>query len=177
MIKGRHARLKRYFSVYDTDRDGTISRDDFELQARRRIAALRLDEGSPGAKAARQVYEAFWEGLRTRCDLDDNGKVSLTEWIQVWDDVAHTAESFADLPPWFRSMFDSLCRSLFRGSDEMSAADLESLLKALGRGDLKAAARRELLGDKDRLTRGELEQLWFRYLCGDEDVVPDVLFG
>lgn len=177
MIKGRHSRLKRYFNVYDTDQDGSISREDFDLQARRRVEALRLDEGSPGARAVQQVYEAFWEGLRTRCDLDASGSVSLKEWLAVWDDVAHTAESFADLPPWFRSMFDSLCRSLFRGGDVMTLADLESFLKAVGRSDLKAAAHRELFGDRSGLTRAELEQLWFRYLCSDEAEVPNVIFG
>lgn len=177
MAKARHSRLNRYFDVYDTDRNGTISREDFELQARRRVEALRLEDGSVGAAAVRQVYADFWDGLRTRCDLDASGAVSRAEWIQVWDDVAHTAESFEDLPPWFRSMFDSMCRALFRGGEEMSVADLESFLKAVGRGDLKGTARRALLGDKDRLTRAELEALWFRYLCSDEATVPDVLFG
>jgi hypothetical protein len=47
----------------------------------------------------------------------------------------------------------------------------------VGREDLAGAAERELFGEKKTISRAELETLWFRYLCGDEEHVPNVIFA
>ena len=56
MLKGRHSRLKRYFNVYDTDQNGSISREDFDLQARRRAEALHARR--PGGNLARRFFRS-----------------------------------------------------------------------------------------------------------------------
>lgn len=80
MNKQATDRAKLLFSLLDSNKDGTIGPDDFELSSGRVIAAA---SGSTDAakKAFVTTWRRHWETLAAECDVNHDNKVSFDEFV------------------------------------------------------------------------------------------------
>ncbi len=70
------------FTVYDTDADGFLTRDDLTAMGTRICEQLHLT-GSPQAGAIVDGYASWWEQLRADYDADGDGRISRAEFTQA----------------------------------------------------------------------------------------------
>jgi fermentation-respiration switch protein FrsA (DUF1100 family) len=70
------------FSLVDATDDGYLTLDDYEVFALRLVQAFGEPPGSARAIAVRQGYRALWRAVAARSDVDDDGRVSTTEFLR-----------------------------------------------------------------------------------------------
>jgi juvenile hormone diol kinase len=77
----QRARIRRLFRVYDANRDGVLTQEDFTLHAHR-LAGLRgLTEGSQAFRTLRDTLVEYWGNLERAADANRDGRVTQEEWI------------------------------------------------------------------------------------------------
>jgi Ca2+-binding EF-hand superfamily protein len=75
-------KLQLRFALLDTDGDGQITQQDYELLTLRLCAAFGHLPGSPGYERVRNAYLTLWERMRTRMDHDGSGVVTLPQFLE-----------------------------------------------------------------------------------------------
>jgi Ca2+-binding EF-hand superfamily protein len=75
-------KLQLRFALLDTDGDGRLTQDDYELVCLRLCAAFGQLPGSTGYERVRGAYLTLWERLRARMDRDGSGVVSLPQFLE-----------------------------------------------------------------------------------------------
>jgi Ca2+-binding EF-hand superfamily protein len=73
-------KLTRRFKTYDSDQDGFISREDFELAGARTTAEFGLSDDDPRVKEFREQLLTVWDHLSAVTDVNNDGRISLTEY-------------------------------------------------------------------------------------------------
>jgi len=78
-------KIRRLFSVLDVNRDGRVDRNDYirRVQALARIGGWT--EGSPEYERNLHAVLQEWESVRDSADLDDNGAVTVEEYLRYAD--------------------------------------------------------------------------------------------
>lgn len=75
-------KLQLRFALLDTDGDGRLTQQDYELVSLRLCAAFGHLPGSAGHERVRSAYLTLWERLRTRMDHDGTGVISLPQFLE-----------------------------------------------------------------------------------------------
>jgi Ca2+-binding EF-hand superfamily protein len=84
-------KLYRTFQIYDSDRDGIVSKQDYERAAHNVVVANGFVHGSPQFESVTAAYLAAWEGMRRMADQDNDGRVSLNEHLTAYDHLLANA--------------------------------------------------------------------------------------
>jgi Ca2+-binding EF-hand superfamily protein len=83
----RRKKLTRIFTFYDADRDGFISRADFERLAHNLCRSYGYPEGSAQYNGLLAHQLAAWEGMRRMSDRDNDNRISLEEHLAGYDQM------------------------------------------------------------------------------------------
>ncbi len=75
-------KLQLRFALLDTDGDGRLTQQDYELVCLRLSAAFGHLPGTAGYERIRGAYLTLWERLRARMDRDGSGSVSLPQFLE-----------------------------------------------------------------------------------------------
>jgi Ca2+-binding EF-hand superfamily protein len=75
-------KLQLRFALLDTDGDGQLTQQDYELVSLRLCAAFGHLPGSAGYERVRNAYLTLWERLRTRMDHDGSGVITLPQFLE-----------------------------------------------------------------------------------------------
>lgn len=171
-------KLTHYFRLYDVDDDGHLARGDFERVAEN-VRLLHLaGERSQAYRAIRDGFLVRWETLRTSADADDDGSVSLREWLRHWEGV------LAD-PARFEQEVAAVTARLFElfDTDEDGVLGADEFCNFFAIYGLKSAMARRVFLDLDvdgdgAATREELMGMVREFYCGDDPKAPgNRLFG
>lgn len=83
------------FGVYDRNNNGTLEKQDFE-ELVQKLGKLRgWESDSSGYKNLYNCYLAYWDEVRNHADKNQDGKVTLEEWVEYHRtllDVEHKYE-------------------------------------------------------------------------------------
>lgn len=87
-------KLTRFFKVSDADGDGVITTRDPE-QVAKNLAELRgLKPGSPEYEGFYSGYVLYQNDFIRAMDLDDNGEVTLKEWLAYHEEMLQDEKRF-----------------------------------------------------------------------------------
>ncbi|MEM7346753.1 MAG: hypothetical protein AAF485_21125, partial [Chloroflexota bacterium] len=78
-------RVTILFHYQDWSGDGKIDEADYRVALDKHAAALGLKEGDPAYEGMWAALQADWHQLREHADLNDDGEVSLEEFIAYHD--------------------------------------------------------------------------------------------
>lgn len=85
MSEFRLAKLTYVFErFFDTDRSGTIEKEDFVLAVKQLCKVRGWPEGDPNMKKVSDSFLKMWDVLRKRCYKEDNEKITPEEFVQLW---------------------------------------------------------------------------------------------
>ena len=83
----QRTKLARYFTVYDLNDDGMVGLRDFERVLENVRVLHGVEAASSRGQSLRGAFLRRWEALRSSADLNEDGEVDLTEWLDYWDVV------------------------------------------------------------------------------------------
>ncbi len=171
-------KLPRLFALHDLDRDGVLTRADFE-EFTRRIASTR-GWGSDSAEYEELLsrFLTFWEGLEQIASARGSDRVTLAEWLEHWDQILGTPGMYDRIIiPIGRMLFTMLDQD---GDGSVTAEEYAAIYSHGGLDPEEAPAafvRLDLDGD-GRLSVDEVMQLADQFFRSENPDEPgNVLFG
>jgi Ca2+-binding EF-hand superfamily protein len=87
-------KLPALFALRDVDRDGFLTRADYEAHTRRVAEFKGIAPDSEQAGQFREQSLRFWERLVQSADLDDDARVSKDEWLGYWAKILSSPELY-----------------------------------------------------------------------------------
>jgi Ca2+-binding EF-hand superfamily protein len=88
-------KLLRRFRTLDTDGDGFVEREDFDVSVSRLGAAFGLAPGDARVQRLRTLSLGLWQHLSSVADVDSNGRISHAEYKQSFaQGLLETQDSF-----------------------------------------------------------------------------------
>jgi Ca2+-binding EF-hand superfamily protein len=74
-------KLQLRFALLDTDANGYLAQEDYDLVTLRLCAAFGHLPGTADYERVHGAYLKLWEQLRSRMDLDGEGRISLQQFM------------------------------------------------------------------------------------------------
>lgn len=74
-------KLQLRFALLDTDGNGYLSQEDYDLVTLRLCAAFGHLPGTPEYERVHNAYLKLWEQVRSRMDLDGTGRITLDQFM------------------------------------------------------------------------------------------------
>ena len=87
-------KIARFFHIYDVDGSGVITQDEPERVLRTLAYMRKLDEGSAKFDAFREGFLVYWHDLAADIDVDKDGEITLSEWLNYHDRLLQDDEKF-----------------------------------------------------------------------------------
>ncbi len=99
-------KLIRLFNIYDADNSGELNRFDFEF------LACKLGQGKPWSvlRDVKAKYLDFWMEIKEISDKNEDGRVSLDEWLEAHDQLISSGKFdkiILDITEGFFELFDA----------------------------------------------------------------------
>lgn len=171
-------KINRHFDLIDTDGNGRIEQQDFDLIVTRLSDQFGQAPGSPKHTELSKAYRGMWEGLRSLMDTDGDGAISREEYTAGLRADAATGEGYRQLVRPVAKAIIGLCD--LNGDGRLDGEELAKAHIAMGMEDKDheaAMSRLDLDGDgfisEDELAQA-IEQF---FLSEDEDAAGNWLFG
>jgi len=176
-----------YFDLIDEDENGMIEADDFALRADRLADAQNVTDDAE-RDALRDRVHNWWEHLCSIADLNEDDRVSPSEWHMYWRSVQaavdmERTDAGDDVKTDTIESLERAARGTFRAIDtdetgRVTEAEYAQWLAAWGIERSEPAFRRLDRDDKGYLTEADLaEAVKEFYLADDPDAPGNVLYG
>ena len=72
------------FQALDTNGDGTLAEADFDLRGRGLCGRFGIDADGDHGQQIMATYQAWWEQLRGDLDTDNDGKITMAEFVSAY---------------------------------------------------------------------------------------------
>jgi len=99
-------KLRRFFTVFDQDRDGVIDRSDYILLAENISKAKGFPLDSPLSARVKECLLQVWGNLEIIADKDQDGHVTLEEFLDYRDKLHQDDIRYGDLVSAGLTLFD-----------------------------------------------------------------------
>jgi Ca2+-binding EF-hand superfamily protein len=86
-------KLTYYFHTFDTDKNGSLEKPDFDKIVNRFAEAYKITEDSETYQYISSIYGKRWEALAKEADTNADNKVTLDEWLSYQDKLLNSPES------------------------------------------------------------------------------------
>ncbi|RDI18393.1 EF-hand domain-containing protein [Lentzea flaviverrucosa] len=161
----QRSKVDLVFDAMDSDGNGCLNKEDFELLAQRWAALRGSDE-----KLLTQVMLGWWTTLQSAAGGAD--QVTLDDVLNVVDVLPDNIEPVLGTADAMFGAVDS------DSDDYVSEAEYRMMIEAwLGHAEATDFARLDLDGD-GRLSRNEFTTLWAEFWAGDDpDAAGSYVFG
>lgn len=99
-------KLKRFFKIFDQDKDGVIDRSDYILLAENISKSKGFPLDSPLSSRVRECLLQVWSNLQAIADKDQDGTVTLEEFLEYRDALHQDDAKYDDLVSAGLTLFD-----------------------------------------------------------------------
>lgn len=165
------------FNLYDLDRDGTVSRSDYELKVEAVAKSQGVASGTPEYAAIERSVMADWDHVRKTADKDGNGKVQLQEWLQHGAVIISDEQMYATLGKEVDAMFSQFDKD---GDGVLSRQEIIDMTVIWGVPEaemVEVFPKLDINGD-GRISKDEYKKLLAQFHKSDEPSDPgNYLFG
>jgi Ca2+-binding EF-hand superfamily protein len=87
-------KFTKLFNALDINGNGVVTHDDFIAQFERFATRQKLQPGTPQYDALREEQRKQWITLQVSTDTDNNGEVTVDEYIKYAERVVSNPEAF-----------------------------------------------------------------------------------
>lgn len=176
----RARKFQRYFDALDSNDDGRLSKDDFELGGRRYAEKLGYAVGSAEQRRLSGMAVRLWTDMVSSMDTDGDGEVTHEEFQAALDQNLSTdrADYAAQVRPVIETYF-----SLADGDSdgEISREEFTALFTTVARiPETDAAANFSAIGAEhsEMLSRDQFHEAMAEFCYGTDPRAPaNHLFG
>lgn len=165
------------FNLYDVDGSGAVTKEDFVLKGQTVAKLLDIEPSSASYEKMSQEVMADWEHLQKDVDLNNDGKISLDEWLTHGYNRINNPDMYETVKKEVDAIFE-----LFDQNKDglMSREEYSTLLKAWNVSDegIEFSCSKVGLGLNDTLSKDQLVQLVEQFHKSDDpDAVGNYFFG
>jgi Ca2+-binding EF-hand superfamily protein len=123
-------RLVRFYNVYDSDGNGTITQADAE-KSLANLAALRsYENGTPEYESFRAGFLVYWNDLLKAADADQNSEITMDEWLNYHENlIADKPKALQTVLPSVFAMFDVMDSD---GNGAITMNEYKDFMRAFG---------------------------------------------
>jgi len=97
-------KLGYYFRFFDKDNSGFIDLDDFPILHKDILKYTGWDADSMYARLTDEIHELFIETIKEKADHDNDGRVDLEEWLDLWSHLIYGSMAMGDFPLWLQML-------------------------------------------------------------------------
>lgn len=174
--------MNLFENLYDTNKDGVIEKCDFD-EALDKIGTLH--HWSTDDKAytdANTLITKVWEGLRSRADKNNDGKIQKEEWKKMWAECIKDVADGKGFPDWQQDYMEFMFYANDTSGDGfVDRSEYTEIYKLFGfsNDDVNVCFDKISEGCKDNmLSKADFEALWKEYFVSeDETAKGNYLFG
>jgi juvenile hormone diol kinase len=121
-------KLKRMFVFYDLDKDGVLTKDDFEILTKNFAKTRNLTIDSKEIMPLQGMFMKQWEDLVHIADTNKDNKVTIDEWLVYWDKILSSEELYNAVVNGFGEFFFNLLDR--DGDKKVSAKEYEEYISS-----------------------------------------------
>uniref|UniRef100_A0A0B6ZDA5 EF-hand domain-containing protein n=1 Tax=Arion vulgaris TaxID=1028688 RepID=A0A0B6ZDA5_9EUPU len=172
--------INLFENFYDTNKDGTIEKADFE-ETLKKIATLHHWSPSDDSfKREEDRIQKIWAGLQSRADKD--GKISKEEWALMWEECVKDIKLGKAFPEWQQEYMEFMFFANDTSDDGFIDRDeYSAIYKLFGFSvdEINFCFDKISEGLPDqKLSKADFENLWREYFTAeDENAKGNYLFG
>jgi EF hand domain-containing protein len=170
-------KIANLFAVHDLNHDGALEQSDYVEYARRLATESGIGPGSTKCEELTSRFLGFWEMLRQMADRDHDNRVTMREWLALFEHLLSSPAAADQMRP----IGDAVFAMLDRNGNGTVTLDEYKWLYSSGGLDPKLAADsfRRLDTDHDgQITTSDLTARLFEFLTSDDPKSPGTwLFG
>ncbi|XP_041982059.1 calexcitin-2-like [Aricia agestis] len=163
-----------FYTFFDIDSSGEICKTDFDVTLDNIAKSRQWSPNDDKYKEAQAALYRIWESIQEAADDNKDGKVTIQEWLAMW-------ERFVEKPFEWQDLY---CKFIFDLQDTSrdGSIDLEeftSVFTSFGllEEDSKAAFKKMAQG-KSNVTWDEFKTLWTQYFTSENPSDPgNFIFG
>lgn len=171
-------KIGRHFDLIDTNGDGSITQEDFDLIVHRMGQEFAQTPDSPEQRELSEAYRALWEGMRQNMDSDGDGAISREEYVAALQSDASTGEGYRQLIQPVAKAIIRLCDA--NGDGRLDSAELAKAHTGLGMTyeDHEAAMARIDRDGDGYISEAELSAAIEEFFLSDDEAAGgNWLFG
>lgn len=174
----RKKKIALMFRSYDATADGVISKDDLEKGMTGYLSRLGIQPGTPEYERAVEGEFALWGKIQDILEMDDDGQVTLDEFIAGMDRLLAKEEEFV---PAMRASVQAFLRTKDTDQDgRITKQEYTSDFTSKGSHFAGLAAPEEWehafqkmdLDGSGHITEEELQQLTYDFYYSDDPEAP-----
>lgn len=173
-------KARRMFEIFDTNKDGTVERDDFNLILNRLAQVVPFSKQSETYRGLNYLYQNRWKKMLFFADSDKDEQISAEEWIAYCNSLIEKDSYEEDILPItcyvIRLFADQNQKEDFR----IDVSVFEKFFDAYGIEKELAQKTFEKLdvNKKGYLTEEQVTQYWREfYESDDENALGNWFFG
>lgn len=172
-------KLGRLFAVLDSDHNGQLERNDYTTIVANLARIHGWQPGSPEYSAVESLYMTIWGNLKALADVDNNGQVSMDEFVDFHSQMLSTPEMYDQITI---GTVDILFEAFDRNGDgKLSREDFGDFFSAyniLDKAVTDEAFQKVDVTGKGEITKDEaLERVKEFYFSSDPAAAGNWLFG
>lgn len=171
-------KLGRLFAVLDSDHNGVLEKSDYTRVISNLAALHNWKSGSPEYSALEKLYLTIWENLRALADVDNDGQVTFSEFMDFYAQMLSSPEMYGEITI---GIVELLFEAFDRNRDgQLSRNDFGEFFEAYGidQGAAGEAYHKLDVVGRGQVTKDEvLERVKEFYFSSDPDAAGNWLFG
>lgn len=166
----RKKKLNALFKLYDWDGDRVLARSDFDAVGRAYAKALNAPPDGLVFDGVVELETKAWDEIRTRCDANDDGKISQEEF-------AAGVESWLNDRPSFERYVVDFCDRVFNvidrnGDNKIDEDEYLAFSYTVDRERGSATFKRMDIDGSGYLSKGELIKHYLDFYYSDDPEAP-----
>lgn len=174
--------INLFENLYDTNKDGVIEKVDFDDALDKVKTLHKWSSEDKQFLEAQALLNKIWEGLRSRADVNKDGKIQKDEWCKMWGECIGDVAAGKGFPAWQQDYMEFMFYANDTSGDGfIDEGEYTAVYQLLGfsNDDVKVCFDKISEGCKDRMiSKSEFEGLWQEYfLADDENAKGNFLFG
>lgn len=122
----RKRKLKKLFDLYDVDGSGFITEADYEKMADSQAEIQGYKPGSFEYNIIRSQFRTLWKQLQKEMDVDNDGQVTLEEFLEYKDKQLSFKEGYR--PLWLEQRSGTETAQAYEKSGDDAIAKLTNLI-------------------------------------------------
>ncbi len=162
------------FNLYDANNNGVVEFADFSAYVGRFTELYELPEDSETLKQLNKTAEAWWDVIKANADLNDDGVVTIEEWMGFAERYVETLETYPDGAKYLTKFIITIFNVVDENKNNLiSSKEYANFLFAWGVDKDVDLAFRKLDADGDHsLSEKDMIDLVFEFYLSDDPHAP-----
>jgi len=174
--------MNLFENLYDQNGDGVIEKVDFDECLEKIVKLHHWSSNEKAFTDAQATLMKIWEGLRSRADVNNDGRIQKDEWCKMWSECIKDVADGKGFPAWQQDYMEFMFYANDTSGDGLiDEGEYTAVYQLFGFSgdDVKLCFDKISEGCKDRmLNKDDFQKLWQEYFISeDENAKGNFLFG